>query len=1441
MTSRTTVERRRRRRRRWPLYLGLSLLVLLALLFVVLRTSFARERVRTGVNTALAGLFRGQIRIERIGGLGLTGVSGVDARILDPEKRQVIRVQGLSATTSLVSLGWQLLVHSDEPAIDLGLVHVDFADVTLREDEDFGVTLATTFLPKAEAAPTTPATPSSGSGPRLRIARAVFERIWAHGRVSGSPDLDADLTQLVASLRQSGKDGFSLDLDHVQLTTRALPFGADPSGKVSGSIEVPKSDTGPLRLEATLDGSAAGSPAALEVSWVGDYVHGAVKLSRLPAGFLKRAFGLEFADDVAVGLDVDGPLPQLDFQAEILANAARVTASGYAVVAQGRELAVSVDGSGVDLARFGAGAPQSELGFRASALLFEADEGLFVGSHRVDFERGRVAGQSTPAIWLTGKDRLDSDAGVKSSGRLGVNDPGVSAHGSYDISLPAHARQSMKLSLEAKLEDPQRLAALGVRVFGTASLSAQLLPEERTLTGHAAVSLRELDYSVLQARHVEAQAQISGPIADPHLTVAATVDVLSGRAHADLDYASNKQELDVFVADLDLPRLAEVAGLNIPIKQGKLAVDAHVRRHSRVGRYELDGTANADLGQVGSLQVLAKGFELPSSSPSLAQARASHGEVTATGKVELGPLAVILAEAGLPLERATGHVRFELSAKHERDDPRGLLLAVALDTNGLRIVQKRNTPATITTTSDAIEAAPVALEGIDFHLSAHTWPSSGEAVGTLLVRDTGGSLAELQAEMQLDRIWPRGLTNIDELGSAPLKVSLQVPLRKLQSLPPLLRPAALRGRLTLDAMLEGSATEPRVKARISAESLRAAGSKQALNVKADVSYTLAGGDVHVVADESRSHAEVGNLTATWLGDLRRAGQLAAGTSGITASADGRLREFPLDVVPLLSDREIVGRVSGDVTLHDWGRDARLDAHLVSSSLVFGQAPIQALDVSARAAAGKLVADLSMKAGAGTSSASVDADMRWGSLPLPTLEHRGTAKLATAGFRLETLSPLLSAYVSEIGGVLDANTELIVTPTTTTLSGAAKLAGGVVQVPAIGQRFSDISARVAVANDQFKLEQLDARGTTGRVQVKGAAHLDGFELRGAEAQVVIRNHEALPITLEGADIGDAWGNLNLAYVSPARGEKKLDIDIPEFHLVTPDASGYSLQSLDAAEDVRIGVRRADGVFAALPVQPLDPGGASGGGTSTEPVQPLRIQIKLGKNVTVARDRTAQAQLSGQLTVVSADKTEVEGRIEVRGGKLDVSGKTFEIERGVVIFEGGDPGNPNVSATARWDAPGYTVYADYVGDVKNGRIKLHAEPPLTQDEIASLLLFGSPEGSAGASPDAGGAALAVSVAGESAAKGLTKALDKFTKLDVSARVDTTTGSARPELVFQVSPRVSAKVTRAIGAPLAGESPDRTFLTLELRLKRAWALSALFGDHGASAVDLIWRRRY
>jgi autotransporter translocation and assembly factor TamB len=1429
----------RKRWWRWPLYLVFGLVALLALLFVALQTSYAREQVRSQVNSALAGLFRGRVEIERIGNITLWGVSGVDARIFDPDGRQVIDARGLSAAASLTGLGWQLLRNGAAPELYIASVHVAHADVTLREDAELGVTIASTFLPRKTAS--SAAAASTDAGPRLRIGEVTFDGIWAHGRATGSPALDADLKHLVASLRQSPVDGFSLELHSVELVSRNLPLALDPRGNVVGVVEVPAHAAAPLRLELALDGLAAGSPLALEASWVGDDLHARLSAWRVPASFVnERAPGLALDGDLALLAEVDGQLPQLDFDVELDGTAAHVNAEGYVVVTDGLELSATVAAARVNLAHLAAGAPESNIELRANAFLVEREDGHFVGSHRIDVAPSRLAGEQTPALWLSGKDELQRDEGVVSSGRLGANEPNLSVLGAYRISLPSRGNGLITATFASDFDNPTRLTALGIHTCGTAAFSLNLQPEPRQLSAKGALNLRYVDYRALHVRNIELQANAAGKLADPRLRAAMSFDLLAGRAHADLDYSAAQQKLDVFAAHLNLLPLLQSLGSPLPLQQATLDLDAHIAGTAATPHYRLNLDANADLGKVGAFKLAASEFQLPTSMPSLARLGVLEGQVLASGQLDLAALSPLITAAGLPIERTTGKVRFELGARHRHADLQGLELSLQVDTNGLRIVEQRKTSSEIATAAAAIDNEPTALEGIDLHLSSRTWPKTGEAVGTLILRDTGGTLAEVQTEAQLAGLPLSELTNVARLAQVPLKVTLEVPMRRLPSLPALIRPAALRGRVSLAASMDGSIAEPSIKGRVLFQALRASGAKDPIDVAGDFTGGLAGGSVKVDAQATRTKTQLLTLTGQWHGDLRRAAELAQGGSGLTGGADVKLSDFPLDTVPQILDRQVDGRISGNLKLSDWGTDARVDCNLRSTTLSVAKLPVQEFTVVARTTADRVVAELALKVGSGTAKASLDADMSWGKKPWPELGQRGSAKLATAAFKLETLSPLLAAYVSEIGGVLDANTEVVVTPTSTALSGTAKLEQGVVQLPALGQRFSDISARVGVADNQFKIEKLEARGTTGRVTVKGGARLEGFALRQAKAEVAIAKQESLPLTLEGEALGDAWGHVNATFDNPASGERKLNIDVPEFHLATPETSGHGLQSLANDDDIEVGAQRADGKFVAIPVQPLKPGGKTEMASGELP-RLLRIQVKLGKNVVVERGRTAQAQLTGQLLILSGTETEVTGRIELRGGKLDVSGKTFEIERGVITFEGNDPGNPTITATARWDAPGYTVYAEYFGDVQNGRIKLHSEPPLTRDEIASLLLFGSPEGSPVGGNDQNAAALAFGVAGDTATKGLNQVLDDFTNLDVSARVDTTTGSARPELVYQVSPRVSAKVTRAIGAPAAGESPDRTFLTLELRLKRAWALSAIFGDHGASALDLIWRRRY
>ncbi len=204
----------------------------------------------------------------------------------------------------------------------------------------------------------------------------------------------------------------------------------------------------------------------------------------------------------------------------------------------------------------------------------------------------------------------------------------------------------------------------------------------------------------------------------------------------------------------------------------------------------------------------------------------------------------------------------------------------------------------------------------------------------------------------------------------------------------------------------------------------------------------------------------------------------------------------------------------------------------------------------------------------------------------------------------------------------------------------------------------------------------------------------------------------------------------------------------------------------------------------------------------------------------------------------------GQIQVVGGKLDVSGKQFQIESGSVTFSG-EPANPTIVAIASWDAADdehHRVYAEASGTAADLKVNLRSEPPLTKDQVLSLIVTGTADGSlAGGGSGSGTAATAVGAVGGAATQGLNKALSNVSDLDVSTRIDTSTGSARPEIVIQLSARVSAQITRALGEPAPGTPPDLTFLTLNFRLKRNWSLSTLVGDRGESGLDLVWRKRY
>ncbi|HEY3234406.1 MAG TPA: translocation/assembly module TamB domain-containing protein, partial [Polyangiaceae bacterium] len=687
----------------------------------------------------------------------------------------------------------------------------------------------------------------------------------------------------------------------------------------------------------------------------------------------------------------------------------------------------------------------------------------------------------------------------------------------------------------------------------------------------------------------------------------------------------------------------------------------------------------------------------------------------------------------------------------------------------------------------------------------------------------------------------------------PIDARLQVPPRALERLPELVRPENTVGTLALDAEAHGTLLDPELSVRGSVSGLTSRegglvinktsregglvksgsrnGKANVLDASFNGSYAKLRGELAAQARAAgRGRAE---LRAHWTGPIV---QLARAQphrqSPIEGDATLRLDRFPLEAIPPLRLREVSGTASGWLTLRNYGRDAAVESVLDLRRVRAGEAELKSLTASVSARGDAVQAALKVQDNAGFADARVRAKLAWEDRLLPEITVPVEAKLDARRLRIAPLLPFVRQSVSELDGRIDANLTGHLGSGPPQLSGIAELQQGVIRVPAIGQRFHDITARLALSRGEARLEKLSARADSGKLTGAAHARLDGLTIRSADARIDVSKREKIPVTVEGAAVGDAWGKVSASMDSSDRRALKVKVDVPELHVELPETEGHRVEDLKPAQHVHVGVYRSNGGFVTLPLQPLEVG--------TEPGRPILVDVKLD-NVWIVRRNQARVQLTGNIQVAKNETSNFTGQILLKGGVLDISGKRFEIERGVVTFHGSDASNPTIVATARWDSPAdYRVYADFVGSVKNGKLTLRSDPPLTQDEVLSLLLFGNTDGSMGTG-SGNAATTAVGVAGSTAARGLNRMLSDITQLDVSARVDTSTGSSRPELVVQVSPRVSARLTQALGEPAPGQPPDRTFLTLDTKITGRWALSTVVGDKGASAVNLIWRRRY
>jgi translocation and assembly module TamB len=976
-----------------------------------------------------------------------------------------------------------------------------------------------------------------------------------------------------------------------------------------------------------------------------------------------------------------------------------------------------------------------------------------------------------------------------------------------------------------------------------------------------------------------------------------SIDGLGGPVHAKLRLAPHAIEARATGQKIDVGRLARLSGMQRWCTGGQIAFDVDATVHG--GKAEghatvdltdaavvrvrgatahaeltledrrLEGRARAELGDLGSLEVVGNDLRMgKEGASSLRSWQRVSGSLSLLANVDMARLEELLPEGkSLPLRVAHGHL--ELEGKLKRNSMNDETPHLTLSAKTTELIVEDESPPPPPSDKGADKAVDKAvkeprvppkwrIEGVDFGVDARLDGESHFAEVAARMMDKKGPLVSIDAkssQMPYAAILTAPSRVKEILSQVAFDATLSVPRRDLSAFPAALDFGGLGGELTAAVTVHGTAAAPDVVLEASLGQAHADAARSTLPVDLALTSHYAAGraDARLVAT-SAGRSEVMNAEAHVEG---LPGPMAT-TPGAPwqASARAHLAAFPLGGVGFFEDRRMGGNLTGDVVLEGLHKDARATLDLAVSDLQIGDVSYTDAHVHAAVDNKTLEATAHLDHKDGSANAHAHAGASWGSALYPSLAEGEPVDLSVTAkqFRAETLLPFANQTLAELEGRIDGTAHLAYDRrgNKTELDGKVVYSHGKFEMSAALGEFHDATATLVLTPDgAVRIENASASGVTGKVQAAASARIasgkDGLTLGAARARVQIPKGEPIPITIEGTPLGTIDGTIDATESPMADGRgMTITLDVPSLHVALPASGSRSLQALGGLDDAEVGVRH--GESREIVLVPLGPPLEQ----KTRAADARRIEIKsrMGADVEVKRGTDLKVGLEGQPFVTISDKVHVSGQIQLKkGGMLDIQGKEFEIEKGTISFVGDDPENPQVVVTAGWNAPDGTtrIFADYIGPLKTGKVKLRSEPPLAQTDIVALLLFGTAEGQTAAGQSATNATTsaanqAVGAAGGVATQPINHALDQFGVHAVSARVDTSEASnPKPEIEIQIAKGVSVQLAQVIGVPPPGDNPDTTLVKLNWRLLHGLTVSTTVGNLGSSIVDMVWERRY
>jgi len=484
----------------------------------------------------------------------------------------------------------------------------------------------------------------------------------------------------------------------------------------------------------------------------------------------------------------------------------------------------------------------------------------------------------------------------------------------------------------------------------------------------------------------------------------------------------------------------------------------------------------------------------------------------------------------------------------------------------------------------------------------------------------------------------------------------------------------------------------------------------------------------------------------------------AALSQKVATAKVSLRDLPLHPLAFLAGRPFVGgTVSGILTLS--GTPQRPQAHiaLVTKGLdveTDGPLPRPVINLSAQADWRGDKADLEVKLASGTGEAlaltgSVPFAFDLATLAPRVVKNEALALAIKGGGKLENLTSIVPLGEDRVSGNFSIDVDVSGTMTAPHPNGRIAITGGHYANMSLGTELDGIDLALTTSGERFVLDHLAATdGKSGKVGASGSVDLGKSP---AAVEFNLNFNDFLVARSDDMTI-DADGDLKLIGTMKAMGVSG-GLKVRHAEIYIPDRLPASVVSLDVTE---IGGRK------------------NGEAPKAEPVAPVSLQIALdAPGQLFVRGHGIVSEWNGHIDIGGTTAGPVlTGKLQVGNGKVDLLGQNFNIDRGIIRFDGGTTIDPVLDVQASATAGSVTAQVNVTGTANTPKLALSSTPALPQDEILARVLFGSNVGSL--TPSQG---LQLAAAAAQLAQGGPGVMDKVRSAVGLDRLDLSSGGANP----------------------------------------------------------------